>query len=321
MLDVFHLGGGPLAKPENLFIYSNPHTAPTTSHEVIRKPRGVGMCFALAIGGGAAGGGGGANLAGSFKNGGGGGGCAASAKILIPAYFLPDLLYVHVARGGAGGTGGVSAGGSQVGNSGNGGENSAIYMHPGHGDQTIVLLSGSTTVATAGSGGPTSNASSTGGTSQSPVTASMMQFGNAWGIWQPINTGTNGSAGGNGAAGVNLSLPTTSMSFPGTGGGGCTSADRAGGDLQISAASSAQNFFTVPGGAAGSFGGATLSTLGAFTPGFFSGGTGGGASNSTTGGRGGNGGFGGGGGGGGGGVGAGGRGGDGGDGFVLVYFW
>lgn len=57
------------------------------------KPRGVSMVYMFTIGGGG-GGGGGFSRASGAAGGGGGGGSASSASLLIPAFFVPDILYV-----------------------------------------------------------------------------------------------------------------------------------------------------------------------------------------------------------------------------------
>ena len=77
------------------------------------KPKGVTMCYMLAIGGGA---GGGAGFQRQSANGGGGGGgqCSGVARFMVPAFLLPDQLFIQVGEGGRGGVGpsGTGAGGA-----------------------------------------------------------------------------------------------------------------------------------------------------------------------------------------------------------------
>ena len=74
------------------------------------KPTGANMIYMYAIGGGGGGGGGFTRAAAAAGGGGGGGGAAATASLLIPAIFVPDVLYVQPGIGGLGSTGSGVAG-------------------------------------------------------------------------------------------------------------------------------------------------------------------------------------------------------------------
>ena len=83
--------------------------APTvaTSWQVWNKPRGVSFIHLFVLGGGG-GGGGGVLGAASTAAGGGGGASSTQTSMIIPAFALPDVLYVSVGVGGAGGAGGAA---------------------------------------------------------------------------------------------------------------------------------------------------------------------------------------------------------------------
>jgi hypothetical protein len=68
-----------------------------------QKPRGARLVLFFALAGG---GGGGAGQTNATGNGGGGGGSGASALWLVPAWLLPDIVYVSVGMGGASGASG-----------------------------------------------------------------------------------------------------------------------------------------------------------------------------------------------------------------------
>lgn len=86
------------------------------------KPRNARMVMIVCIGAGAGGGGGHTAAAGTARGGGGGGGCGAISRVLLPAIFLPDTLFVLAGAGGAGGT---AAG------AGSAGTRSYVSMVPG----------------------------------------------------------------------------------------------------------------------------------------------------------------------------------------------
>ena len=69
------------------------------------KPRGVHMIRITCIAGGGGGGSGYSSNTTTARGGGGGGGSSAISIVTIPAYALPDRLYVSSGVGGAGGSG------------------------------------------------------------------------------------------------------------------------------------------------------------------------------------------------------------------------
>jgi hypothetical protein len=84
---------------ENKWIYY----AAGQSWQVWDKPDGCNMIHIAVIGAGAGGGGGYQHAAGATGGGGGGGAASGVYTMMIPAYVLPDKIYIQVGVGGAGG--------------------------------------------------------------------------------------------------------------------------------------------------------------------------------------------------------------------------
>ena len=301
-------GGPPLTKADVQIF-----TAGTTSRwQTWAKPRGVAMSQMIAIGGGGGG-------AGGLTNGnvaGGGGGSSSVTRLLIPAFCLPDELYIQVGTGGQGGAV----------NGGNGSAGGISYISLGHSvaAPNVIIASG-----TANAGGATG---ATGGTAGSVEVASAFS---TWGLFASV-AGVAGTNGGTSAVGVSLTTPwtgTLSPLTPGTGGGGqSTTNPRTGGNITI--ANGFDGSFGAILAAAGTFlpggtsAGGNINNAG--NPGFYSwqpflctGGTGGGNNINGSGGQGGKGapGCGGGGGATSSNTGTSGRGGAGGDGLVVIISW
>jgi hypothetical protein len=269
------------------------------------KPRGVSMCFMVLVNGGGGGGGGRQRAAGGSGGGGGGGGSGSISNVLIPAFLLPNELYIQVGLGGPGGIAGTS---------GTTGGISAVSL----GRSAVVpnaIIRGGNTGGQPGGGGQGGSAGSggNGGTTAAALPPS------AFGLY--ISTaGVAGSAGGVSAGAVGVSITDVwngIMVSGGAGGAGCTTTDFAGGAVNLTAAADfpAQN---IPGGAAA--GGNGNGGIQLWQPFAGSGGSGGGSNNSGQAGHGGKGGIGCGGGGGGCGTTAG-LGGNGGNGMVLIISW
>jgi len=263
------------------------------------------------VGGGAGGQGGQINAA-STRSGGAGGGSAAFAYITVPAFALPNRLYIQV---GGGGVGGVSGGSPQ---GGVGGLSYVCTLPDTTSPYNILMKSG-----TAGAGTSTS---ATAGTSivASDILLSQIAFISAY-------SGQTGGSGGS-SSGTAPNITPTGIPFTsGSGGAGCSSVGTLGvsgnivGILDFPTISGGTN--TASAGTTAGSGNSGYSTRENFvgpnfrTPMFFTGGAGGGAASATTGigGKGGDGAFGcGGGGGGAGGNATAGIGGKGGDGFIMI---
>lgn len=279
------------------------------SWQTWEKPRGVSFVYGLVQ---AAGGGGGRPNTGNVV-GGGGGGSGSTNVFMVPAYYLPDTLYVRTGCGGAGG--------ASTNVSGANGDPSYLCTQPNINNESLL-------VSVAGAGG--------GAAAQTPgVAGAVGVFSNqmTFGITSNL-IGAGGAAGG--AAGVAgggalFGLATRAPFCGGSGGGGGNASNQLGGPMTVTGDAGVGPFRTIPGQAA-SLGTAAAGyghnkRLDQFGPralygmGFaFTGGCGGGASNGGAGGNGGPGGYGCGGGGGGGGATTG-NGGNGGDGLIILLAW
>lgn len=275
------------------------------------KPRGVTQSYMLAISGGGGGGGGQTRAAGVNGGGGSGGACSGIARLLVPAFFLPEILYVQIGQGGLGGAGGAA---------GSAGAHSYISFGHSTANPNVLLASGGATAPGGGLAGVIGGAA--GGTIPTIPATPINSIGHWFG-----NQGIAGGAGGGTAA-----TPTAITAWgtiplsPGAGGGGVTAANVAGANVIIGATAidwgyrsysasatiaPAGNITTDPNGGAGVM---------SWQPFFMCGGAGGASVNAGIGGSGGNGGIGCGGGGGGAGT-TGGRGGNGGSGLVMIISW
>jgi hypothetical protein len=194
-------GALPTTKADVQFFYTANETALTPNWQTWYKPTGATMCSMIAIGGG----GGGAATP-TVTTGGGGGGSSGIARLILPAFFLPDILYVQVGLGGSGATNNAGAGGLS-------------YISFGHSNTSPNVLLVSNNAAPGGGSGATAGAAST--------IAVVQPFGN-FGIFSAI-AGQGGSAGGGAnAQGSALAAWGTVPVGGGVGGSGNGGAGRAG---------------------------------------------------------------------------------------------
>jgi len=280
------------------------------------KPRGVTQSYMLAIAGGGGGGGGFTRATANNGGGGGGGACSGISRLIIPSFFLPDVLYLQVGQGGIGASGTGVAGAA--------GTNSFISL--GHSSTAPNVLLASGVNAPGGGGAGTGAAAGTAGSIPTvAATTTAHQYGHWFGI-----VGLIGIAGGFTATTGQVGNPVTAWgAIPltaGAGGGGIgtSNTEFAGGAVTTTNAVDFGNTSfsaagTIAAGGAGT-GGNGSSGFFSWQPFFMTGGAGGGTNNTATAGAGGNGGAGCGGGGGGSGI-TGGRGGNGGNGVVLIISW
>src|SRR6266566_4642662 len=96
--------------PYRQVFYANHASGATAPFQVWSKPRGISMVYIFTISGGGGGGGGFTAAAAAARGGGGGGASGGAYRVLAPAMFLPDRLYVQVGKGGIGGSGSGVAG-------------------------------------------------------------------------------------------------------------------------------------------------------------------------------------------------------------------
>lgn len=280
------------------------------------KPKWATMINFVAVGGGAGGGAGFTRTAGTAGGGGGSGASSGIARFLVPAIFVPDVLYIQVGAGGKGGVPGVSSG------NGVAGVNSYISTSPPLTAGTVaplpnIWLNSGVTAPGAGGGGAVGAAGAAG----TVPTIAVVQPHHLYGQWM-ATVGLVGIIGGvqTGAAGTGPTAWAANMFSPGGSGAGCTTTDFAGGPVTLTARYVVPGKFemattAIPAGT--SPGGNGNPGIKSFAPFLNCGGSGGASNNSGQAGHGANGGYGCGGGGGGAGATAG-NGGNGGDGLVII---
>ena len=260
------------------------------------KPRG---CRLVMLWGCGPGGTGGRGYSGASGGGGGGGGSGGVSSLIIPAWLVPDMLWVLPAAGGSGLQTFVAV----------------SPVMPGGSAPSNVLL-----IAAAGSNGTNGSSGSSGGGGS----GGNAQYGSGWALWavgvSAGYTGQSGANGGNQAAGSAITPGNSTVVTGGSGGAGhAVSTNYAGGVITAPQAGWEPMVANVAGGVGA--GGNGRPGLDGFhrtgVPSYSTGGTGGGSNYGATGGNGGRGGTGSGGGGGGSGS-TGGSGGLGGDGLVVI---
>lgn len=290
MLDISNI---PSQQQQTYILYA------TGNWQTWNKPRNAKFIEIFCLGGGAGGGQHTVSAGSAFA--GGGGASAGIVRGLIPAFLLPDTIYILVAKGGAGAITSATAG--SVGNI------SYVALQPSTSEQTLICKSSTTT---AGAGG----AAAGGGNAPSISVVALSAFGNL-GLFTAI-AGVNGAGGSltTTGSGTNQAALGTNILSGGCGGGGKGAAGVFGQGGSITSASAVLTTQVNGGQTEGADGGSGYGTLQPFCG---TGGAGGAGRGGTTGtgGRGGNGWYGcGGGGTGGGSVVS--KAGDGGDGLVII---
>jgi hypothetical protein len=298
-----------------IFTSTDLSSAPSAFRSMQRweKPKGINFVYAMLINAGT-GGGGGHSFGGGTAGGGGGGGAPGNViQFIQPAYLVPDVLYMTVARGGTGGAA-ATAGGYPSLSTGMwysvvGSTAAATRMYYAFPSTTPAgTTSGRAGAVGAGGNGGIAYTIST--TLQQPGVSGFSNLSIS-----AVLTGFAGTL----IAGTNATFAGRPQG--GAGGGGVTSGVAAAGGNVLGPTTSGQSVWSrdLLGGAATGQAGEDGIVL--FEPTLFSlPGAGGGANASGTGGKGGKGGIGCGGGGGGAGT-TGGAGGDGGDGLVILVCW
>lgn len=287
------------------------------------KPKGCSFVNLFVLGSG--GGGGSGHSSATQKSGGGGGGSGGLTKLIVPSFFLPDVLYIKVGQGGSGGLPAVGTGASGI-----TGELSYVSIKPNTMSTNVLAASG-TLPGLGGSAGVVNSPSGGGAASTTfSITNGLLAYSTLFNT----NFGNRGGGGGNvNQSGTNVlvgsgdGLTQISIVTGGAGGAGCSS--------NIGSSASKNGASVIGNGFIPTIRGGLIATLQEAENGYssfndtsivntnglyFTGGGGGFANFSSVGGNGGNGAFGCGGGGGGGGT-IGGRGGDGGNGLVIVTWF
>lgn len=278
------------------------------------KPKGINFVYGMLINAGTGGGGGYSFGAGTAGGGGGGGAPGNTIQFLQPAYLVPDVLFMTVAKGGAGGAAATAGGYPSLST----GMWYSVVGSAAAATRMYYAFPSSTPSGTTSGRAGTISAGGNGGTaytiSSTTTQPGIMGFSN-----YNLTTTLTGSAGGFAATGTSVGFQGRPAG--GAGGGGVSAGVAyAGGDV-IAPSTSGQSIWNQ-----NLLGGANTGVLGSngitlFNPTFFSlPGAGGGANASGIGGRGGDGGIGCGGGGGGAGT-TGGAGGNGGDGLIILVCW
>lgn len=314
-LDLFNL---PPTTSANVQVFTGPvSTVTNVQWFTWTKPRGVSMIEFIGIGSGSGGGGAFSNIAGSTRGGSGGGASGGMARVLIPAIFIPDVVYLQI---GAGGVGGIPTATNVVpalANDGTAGVITYVSVAPNTAAGNVILRS-SNAAPTRGQCGSGTAAGSNGAGGTIATIANMPIA--ALGVYFMI-AGQDGAIGApeTGANGFSVALPTTGIrAGGGAGGAGVTATDFAGGIITpIASTYLGQQCAAAPAAGAGGDGSGGPMI---WQPLFGFGGCGGSSSNTGTGGNGGNGGYGAGGGGAGSGV-TGGYGGAGGSGLIAITCW
>jgi hypothetical protein len=194
------------------------------------KPNDALLIHILCIGSGGGGGSGRRDsTAATARFGGGGGSSAAVTSMYVPAFLIPDTLYVQVGLGGAGGA--AQTVNATNGNAGTAGGTSYVALYPSVNNSTLrgnILLHsnqifGSTTTAAGGFGGTASS-----GFNGSGATATSVGSGSGFYLGIGQFTSTAGQAGSSSSATVAPTVITINGITGGGGaGGGITTANSA----------------------------------------------------------------------------------------------
>lgn len=265
------------------------------------KPPGISFVHIICIGAGAGGSGAYPYVAGTAARGGSGGGAGALNSVFLPAYLVPDTLYINIGIGGAGGAASNVAGTANVAQAGT---STYVTFYPVQGAAYSFCMAnpgGAGTVPSAGAGAIGGNAG---------ATATSTFFPNSQvGLRNYVGGQAGGTGGQNGATSVTAVYRITG----GGGGSGNTVGNviGTGASILMSGEYALQGVASSPAGQDGS----KIQDLIKFLS---AGGTGASSSTTISGSNGGWGGFGSGGGGGSVGPGIGGAGGNGGDGLVII---
>jgi hypothetical protein len=288
------------------------------------KPNDAMLIHILCIGGGG-GAGGGCALSGTNQSGGGGGAPGGISSMFVPAFLIPDTLYLQI---GAGGLGGASVTNGNNGNAGQVGQPSYVAFYPSYTGTSQVgnlLISSSLNTAGAGVGGSGGNL--TGGQGASPTVVSVGATAPFYlGLGQFTSTQGTAAAGranNSVASAPGIDITVTAITTGGCSGGGTNSnpGSGVGSGGNIVSPSSLIPWLTTVQGTRGNFYSGRASADNGYTvikPLQFLGGGGGGGDYTNQGGNGGNGSTGCGGGAGGSAASYGGRGGNGGNGIVII---
>lgn len=184
----------PLNSGVDIQVFTGNSNSSTNDWTVWQRPRGVSMLYIACLGAGGDGGNGAVGAA-STAAGGGGGGCGAQTILVVPAIFLPSVLYCRVSH--------LPNVSSYVSIAPSITTNSTIVVGAAGG-----LTGGNASGATAGTGG---------GAGSAPAISGVRLAGLGHYTFSP---GAAGTSGGTTGAGTSVSLGTTTASLTCAGAGG-----------------------------------------------------------------------------------------------------
>lgn len=267
-------------------------------------PRGATWLYAAILSGGGGGGGGASRTAGVNGRGGGGGSMCAPMFVLMPAFLLPERIYVYVGNGGEGG--GADTNGSV-------GEASILAVAPSSSAGNVIAH------GEPGNGG-SAGGLATGGAGALAASTPSPGHTHFWGVAGAAPATAAGAAGGTTGTGSAATHQVRNMCGVGSGGGAVSVGNAAGNGGAINAIISTVTLIPAQSAVAASDG-ADGVEIDNGTWWYCRGGQGGAGNAAGTGYRGGRGAYGAGGGGGGAGTPTGGAGGRGGSGIVQLLAW
>ena len=230
MLDFNHIYNDPTVNLQKFFgSLTTTGTNTINNWQTWVKPRGIKMVYMIAAGGGSSGGSG-LNTGGT-SGGGAGGTSGAQTTLLIPAMFLPDVLYIQAGLGGSQPATITSAA------TGVAGTATSVTFEPNYYANTCVLFA---------NGGTASGAAATttaGGVSLSslPVAATVSNMFYA-GLGAYTAVGTSGIV-----LNITTAITTGLMIIGGSGGGGCNGTTASAGGT-MNGVGLGDNYPTVVGG-------------------------------------------------------------------------
>ena len=188
---------------------------PNSNWQIWTKPNDAMLIHILCIGGGGGGGSGRKDSTGTTRFGGGGGGSSAVTSMYVPAFLIPDTLYVQVGLGGAGGAA------QTVFTNGNAGANGGYSYVAFYPDFNLGNLLLSANGGSAGGGG-TASAGTAGAAGTALSISSSSPFYLGLGQW----TSTTGQAGSSSSAtAVPTALTISGVTCGGAAGGGVSSSN------------------------------------------------------------------------------------------------
>jgi len=275
-----------------------------TGFQTWLKPPSISFVHIITIGPGAGGSGAYPYAAGTAARGGSGGGGGSMNSVFLPAYLVPDTIYVNVGLGGTGGGLSTVAGTANTGTAGQ--DLTYVTFYP------VKSAGYALCIASPGSAGtiPAGGAGAIGGNGGAIISSTSFPISQV-GLRNYIGGQSGGTGGQSGAAANITGIYRTTG---GGGGSGNTSGGNTGAGATINAVGGNTSLNTIAASPAGTNGSQFIDLINFI----FGGGTGASSSTTISGSNGGSGGYGSGGGGGSIGPGLGGAGGAGGDGLVII---